>query len=85
MITVKRLIKLLQAEDEDRIVIMSSDSEGNSYSPLASLGTAAYRADTTWSGEVGMEKLTSADKKAGYTEEDVLEGGKPALILQPTN
>lgn len=83
--TVKQLIKLLQAEDPNRIVIMSSDSEGNSYSPLSSVATAAYRADTTWSGEIGLEKLTAADKKAGYTDEDVLEGGKSALILKPTN
>ncbi len=83
--TVKALIKLLQAADPNRIVIMSSDAEGNSYSPLSSLGTAAYRADTTWSGEVGLEKLTSTLRKEGYTEDDLLEGGKPALILQPTN
>ncbi len=83
--TIKALIKLLQAEDPNRIVIMASDSEGNSHSPLDGLSTCAYRAETTWSGQTGLEKLTSQDRKDGYTEDDLLEGGKPALILHPTN
>lgn len=83
--TVSALIKRLQVEDPKRIVVMSSDAEGNSYSPLSSLGTAAYRADTTWSGQIGLEELTAADRKGGYSDEDLLEGGKPALVLYPTN
>lgn len=34
MITVKELISILSALDGDRIIILGSDSEGNSYSPL---------------------------------------------------
>lgn len=34
MITVKELIKMLQSEDEDAIVMLSCDSEGNCFSPL---------------------------------------------------
>ena len=34
MITVKELISILSALDDDRIIILSSDSEGNRYSPL---------------------------------------------------
>jgi len=78
--TVAQLIKRLQKEDPERIVILSSDSEGNSYSELYAdaIGTAA------WNGEeVGLEELTPELEKRGYTEEDLLEGGKPALILSP--
>lgn len=82
---VKELIKLLQKENPERIVVMASDAEGNSYSPLDGISTAAYKAETTWSGEVGLEKLSEEDRAAGYTEEDVLEGGKPCVILHPTN
>lgn len=82
---VKKLIKLLQACDPERIVVMASDSEGNGYSPLADISSAAYRAETTWSGEVGLETLTELDRKKGYSEEDVIDDGKPAIILHPTN
>lgn len=82
--TVAALIKLLSKEDPKRIVVLSADSEGNSYSPLSGAGTAAYVADSTWSGSIGLEKLTPALKKQGYTDEDVLDG-KPALVLYPTN
>ena len=82
--TVTTLIKLLSKEDPKRIVILSSDAEGNNHSPLSSLGTASYLAETTWSGYVGLETLTPSLKKAGYTEEDVVDG-KPALILVPVN
>ncbi len=81
---VKELIKLLRKEDPDRIVIMAKDAEGNDYSPLSSFWTGAYKAETTWYGEVGLEILTEKDKKQGYTEEDVLDG-KKALILCPVN
>lgn len=82
---VSDLIALLQKEDPNRIVIMSTDGEGNYYSPLSSADTCAYRAETTWSGEVGLEEPTEEDKRSGYSEEDVLEGGEPALVLYPTN
>lgn len=80
--TVGELISLLGAHDPARLVILSGDAEGNRYSPLRGACTAAYRAVTPSRGDVGMEKLTDADRKAGYTEEDLLEG-VPALILTP--
>jgi len=82
--TVKELIEKLQKEDPDRIVIMSKDSEGNSYSPLSNFWIGAYAPTTTWYGEAGLEGLTEEDKEAGYGEEDVMDGEK-ALILWPVN
>ena len=83
--TVKQLINKLQKCDPDREVVMSRDAEGNGYSPLDDFWEGAYRADSTWHGEVGLEKLTKADREAGYTDEDVMDDGVPALILCPVN
>lgn len=83
--TVAGLIELLKTQDPNRLVILSSDGDGNSYSPLDGCSTVAYRADTTWSGETGLETLTKEDIARGFTEEDLIEDGVPALILHPIN
>jgi hypothetical protein len=57
---------------------MSKDSEGNYYSPLSSFWEGGYKAENTWTGEVGLEKLDPE-----YSEEDVLVDAEPALILSP--
>ena len=82
--TVRELIELLQNENQDRIVIMAKDAEGNGYSPLRSAWTGSYRAESPYSGEVGLEQLTAQDKLSGYTEEDVIDG-EAALIFSPVN
>ena len=84
--TVQELIDQLQkVENKSRLVVMAKDGEGNGYSPLSDFWEGAYLADTTWSGEVGSEFLTEEDRNRGYDEEDILEGGEPALILCPVN
>ena len=83
--TVKELIEALSKEDPNRIIVMSRDAEGNGYSPLADWWLGAYKAETTWSGEVGLEKLDETAKTAGYGEEDVIADGTPAIILCPVN
>lgn len=87
MVTVRELIKELESiENKERIVIMQRDAEGNGYSPLYSIDdTSAYKATTTWFGEVGFEKLTEELKKAGYNEEDIMTDGQPCLVLCPVN
>ena len=81
---VKDLIKELQKLDPERIVVMSSDAEGNSHSPLYSISEGAYREESTYSGDYGLEKLTDEDIKDGYSKEDVVYGEK-AICLHPTN
>jgi hypothetical protein len=82
---VKELIKQLQECNQNAIVVMSSDGEGNNYSPLADIDTECnYKADTTYSGEVGLRELTPEYIEAGYGEDDILDG-KPAVVLYPTN
>jgi len=83
---VKELIKMLESENQEAIVIMSSDGEGNSFSPLADFGnTDTYKADSTYSGEMGFSKLTPELEKEGYGEEDILEDGVPAIVFYPIN
>jgi hypothetical protein len=82
---VRELIEQLQACDPDREVVMARDSEGNGYSPLADFWSGRYRAETTWSGEVGMETLTDAEMDAGYGIDDIMTDGVAAIILCPTN
>jgi len=33
--------------------------------------------------KAGLEKLTDADRKAGFTREDVVRNGIPSLFLMP--
>lgn len=75
---VKELKEILSKIDDETIVVISSDSEGNSYSPLSS-----YSPDYNYSdGEIGLKKLTDDDKSKGYTEEDLKEG-QSAFVLWP--
>lgn len=60
---IKQLLKILQSKDPNREVILSSDAEGNNYSPLMSCSIAAYIPNNSWSGEVGLEKLTKKKMK----------------------
>ncbi len=70
----------------ERVVVMSCDSEGNGYSPLAEVATdRAYRESNAYSGEVGYEQLTPQQREAGYGEEDCITDGMPAAVLWPVN
>lgn len=50
--TVSQLIEQLQKLDPNFEVVMSSDAEGNNYSPLADIAAARYIASTSWYGEI---------------------------------
>lgn len=90
---IKELIELLQQiEDQDALVVMSRDSEGNSFSPLAEPDyneNWRYFPDSTWSGEMQMTKLTDEWIEQGFTDEDVVEDTKgrsvSAVVLWPVN
>jgi hypothetical protein len=83
-ITVKDFINILSQFDPNRILIMSKDGEGNSYSPLCSAWEASYLPNNAWCGDIGLEKLTPKDKELGYTDEDVVNG-IPCIVLSPIN
>lgn len=82
---VRALIAILEKMDPERVVILQKDAEGNGYSPLEGADdNCLYAADSTWSGEVGHERLTEKDRKQGYTDEDIGHGEK-AVVLFPVN
>ena len=60
---------------EDYLVIMSSDGEGNQYSPCADVsGPCMYEPESTWSGAVRDKEELGDDE---YKEN--------AVVLCPTN
>lgn len=79
---IKDLIVLLQKEDPERKIILSSDAEGNRFRALASVETVAWDPDNR---EIGIEPadLTYEARKLGFTEEDVMEDGVPAIVFYP--
>jgi len=79
--TVKELIERLREIDQDRIVVMSMDPEGNGFFPLGDLETYAFTKEDGC-GEIGIEELTDELREQGYTEEDIKEG-QPAVCLWP--
>jgi hypothetical protein len=68
MITVKKLRELLENCDDDDLVILSRDSEGNNYSPLAEWSLSKY---SPAHGEASIRELTPELIAQGWTEEDV--------------
>lgn len=83
-LTVGELIEKLQHFAQDRMVIMSKDLEGNGFSPLYAMYHGSYEAETTYSGNAGLEELTDELVEQGYTEEDVVDGIS-SVILYPIN
>lgn len=83
---VSELIEHLSQLPPDAKVIISKDSEGNEYSPLASLWSGGHAPEEgcPWFSQVGFLELTEELIEDGYTEEDILEDGEPAVILCPT-
>ena len=50
--TIKELKILLKYLDENALVVLQKDAEGNSYSSLSTARIAIYIPNNTWSGEV---------------------------------
>jgi hypothetical protein len=69
--TVEELMELLKTIPPQTKIVMSSDSEGNTYSPLSSHGLGVYVPDSTWSGDFYSIELTAEDNcmdEDGWTE-----------------
>jgi hypothetical protein len=79
---VRELIEELQKENPEAEVIMSSDAEGNSYSPIYGFEVGRYQAENAWSGTFyGQRDLDPDDEYYSPPEGDSIE----ALALFPTN
>ncbi len=69
------LLKAIVDVPDDTLIVMSRDSEGNDYSPLAQIDEALYRAENTYSGELYDEDQGEEEKKKCV----------PCIVLWPTN
>lgn len=90
MSTVGELIDYLSAQPRDRRIVLSSDAEGNSYSPLADAGESMYVAESTWSGYTRLtpEDLAAemAKPNSPWTEEDAApDDAERVIVLGPVN
>lgn len=84
---VRDLIKALEKLDQDALLVVSCDGEGNNYSPLCDdFGISRYKADTTYSGE--LVSLSDFNDDPDYYDNDLeeyLRGSVPAIVLYPIN
>lgn len=78
-LTVGELREILAPLDADTIIVLSSDPEGNSYSPAYNADDQRNYAD----GEVGFRVLTPEIKADGYDHHDLLPDGVPAVVIWP--
>ncbi|MCK5616483.1 hypothetical protein KAR91_82235 [Candidatus Pacearchaeota archaeon] len=81
--TGKDLINKLQKmsdSDLERLIVMQKDPEGNGYAQLDDLSFASYSEEDC---EIGLDKLTPELQKQGFSDEDILINGIPAIVLEP--
>lgn len=79
---IKDLLKKLEGEDPETILVMSSDGEGNNYSPLAGADKGEYLAYNTWSGYSVCEDMR---EEMEADEDPDLEKVQKAIFLYPVN
>jgi hypothetical protein len=80
--TVAELIEALKEMPQTALVVLSSDAEGNSHSPVARIMIGRYEAESAYRGTIGLYELTEDLEAEGYTDEDVVNG-PPAVCLWP--
>lgn len=79
-VTVRELKEILNNVEDDAIVVLSSDSEGNSFSPLDnSVGIDNYEPNENDRGEVYPRELTEELIKMGWTESNLGEDKEKLL------
>jgi hypothetical protein len=77
---VKELIKILKKADPDALVVVSSDGEGNNYSPVCDFDDSfRYEKDTSWSG-VLVEKDDEDDEDG-----ERWDAAEPCFVMWPIN
>jgi len=80
--TKRELIEALAGVPDDTLVVLSSDAEGNSHSPLSGVYDSHYVADTSWSGR--LVELDDEEDCDEFSEEE-LETAVPCILLSPVN
>ena len=76
---VKQLKEILNTFDDNDLVVMSKDEEGNSYHPFSGdIWKCKYLDYYCY-----IRKLTPELIAKGYSEEDLCDGGVDAICLYP--
>jgi hypothetical protein len=86
-IKVKDFKKLLELYNEEDIIVMSSDGEGNNFSPFSDMEKVIYVPINEYSGEIYNRELTKEMRENGWSDEDLYDGndGINAIVLYPIN
>lgn len=83
---IKELIEKLYEFPQDYEVILSKDSEGNSYSPLVEIVDGVYEEESTWSGDFLSFDLEYEEWVFTKEEwEDYKSKNKKVIVLYPIN
>jgi hypothetical protein len=82
---IKELKEIIKDMNDNDLVILSNDSEGNYFSLLCNIDLCIYKAESTYNGYIGLRELTPELIKEGYCEDDIIETGVDAIVLYPTN
>lgn len=83
-LTVGELKKRLKGVPNDTLVVTAIDPEGNAFRAIEeALSGYNFDEQNTGIGEVGPSELDETLKQSGYTEEDIMEGGEPCILLWP--
>jgi hypothetical protein len=76
---VKELKHLLEDIDDDVLVILSHDADGNRFSPLASHTMGFYIEEDGYSGDFVTEEEVEEDKRLN------IDGASASIALWPTD
>lgn len=81
------LVSWLVKFPSDTPVVLSSDSEGNGFSPLSDHEERMYYPECTWSGETGptAEQLVEWNENPEDWRDPNEEGAVRAVVLWPVN
>lgn len=79
---VSELKEILSSLPNDTQIVMSSDGEGNSYSPLSGYCVGHYVPENTWSGMFYEEDEFKSECEEGYCD---LDGSITVLCIWPNN
>jgi hypothetical protein len=85
--TVAQLREALAGMPDDQLVIMSADAEGNTHSPLCTVGEAMYWPETPWNGEVYAtpEEITAPGSPYDPVEDAAPDESLRVVLLAPVN
>lgn len=88
VMTVGKLRNAIAQYPDDMAIVMSSDAEGNKFSPLDRDGVVdgMYVPETTWSGEIYLTPEAVEMGRPAYTDDDLPpDNAVRVLVFYPIN